>query len=109
MPGSSPEDVARGTTPHNSSGPSRVPSGTCSTYAGGDSITQSTTSGTVFFLNTNFLQIQYDLETNWITTDFQKPENQDAKVAHIMWYGSHGVMNRRKQGILFSIDTTIAA
>lgn len=77
--------------------------------ASGDSITQSTTSGTWWSVNTKFLQIQYDAETNWITTAFQKPEDQDAKTAHILWYGAHGTFNRRKHGLLFSIDTTLTS
>lgn len=74
--------------------------------AAGDSATQSTASGTWYMLNTKFLKLKYDSQTNWITTPFTKPENQDAKVAHIMWYGALCVSNRRKQGVISAIDTT---
>lgn len=77
--------------------------------AQGVSATQSTTSGTWYNLNTKFLQIQYDAETNWTTTEFQKPVNQDAKVAHIQWMGALGCNNRRKQGVIGGIDTTITS
>jgi len=39
-------------------------------------------SGTLYMLNTNFLDVTYDNETNFINTPFQKPENQDAKVSY---------------------------
>jgi hypothetical protein len=63
-------------------------------------------SGTMYFLNTNFWSIHYDRETNFINTPFVRPENQDAKVAHIMWYGAMGSSNRRKQGVVGGIATT---
>ncbi len=34
---------------------------------------------------------------------------QDAKTAQILWYGTVGVNNRRKHGVLSDIDTTITA
>lgn len=70
---------------------------------------QSATQGTIVALNTKFIQCKYDTETNFITTEFKKPTNQDAKVAHIMWLGAMGLMNRRKQGVLFNINTTLVA
>lgn len=75
----------------------------------GDSETQSTTSGTWWNLNTQFFQIKVHSGTNFATTPFVKPENQDAKVAHILFLGGVGVSNRRKQGVIGGIDTTIAA
>ena len=47
--------------------------------------------------------------TNFTPTPFTKPENQDAKVAHILWLGAVAVSNRRKQGVVGGIDTTIAS
>lgn len=75
----------------------------------GGSETQSTTSGTWWMLNTQFIGCKVDRETNFTNTPFQKPENQDAKVAHILWLGGIGVSNRRKQGVMGGIDTTIAS
>jgi hypothetical protein len=65
--------------------------------------------GSIFFINTKFFSVHYDAETNFINTPFQKPENQDAKVSHIMWYGASAVSNKRKQGVMGSIATTIAS
>jgi hypothetical protein len=77
--------------------------------ASGASTTQSTTSGTWYMLNTRFMKMVYDNETNFITTEFKKPIDQDAKVAHILWYGAFVVSNRRKQGVAGSIDTTVTS
>lgn len=77
--------------------------------AAGDSITQSTTSGTLWMLNTKYFEIQYFPDVNFTPTAFMKPENQDAKVAHIMWNGGLGVSNRRKHGVMGSIDTTVTS
>jgi len=75
----------------------------------GGSTTQSTTSGTWFMANSNFLEIQYDSETNFISTNFITPENQDASTAHILWLGAVLTSNRRKHGVAGGIDTTIAS
>jgi hypothetical protein len=75
----------------------------------GGSVTQSTTSGTWFMLNTKFFSIKVHAGTNFAPTPFQKPENQDAKVAHILWLGAIGISNRRKQGVMGGIDTTLAS
>jgi hypothetical protein len=62
-----------------------------------------------FFLNTKFIQFIVDSQTNFITTPFVRPENQDAKVAHIMLYGNLVCSQRRKQGLLYGVDETISS
>lgn len=76
-----------------------------------DVATPSTTitKGTIFALNTKFLGVAFDKERNFTPGPFVKPENQDAKVAHIQWTGTHWVSNRRKQGVMGNIDITIAS
>lgn len=76
---------------------------------GGATTVQSTTAGTLVALNTKFWQVQYDPETNFRQTGFDRPINQDAKVAFIQWYGAMLMKNRRKNGVAFNIDTTIVA
>jgi hypothetical protein len=75
----------------------------------GTTTVQSTTQGTWLMLNSKFFQIKYDNQTNFMTTPFVKPENQDAKVAMIQWMGASGVTNRRKHGVLSDIDTTVTS
>ncbi len=77
--------------------------------AAGGSATQSTTSGTWYMLNTKFWQIQYHARRNFVPTAMKTPNNQDARVSHILWLGGAGVSNRRKQGVMGSIDTTITS
>ena len=64
-------------------------------------------SGTWYMLNTQFFGIKYFLDFE--PTSFIKPENQDAKVAHILWHGGMNCSNRRKSGVMKGIDTTIAS
>lgn len=72
-------------------------------------VAQVATKGSIYFLNTNFWTIKYDKLTNFMTTPFERPVGQDAKAANILWYGGACVSNRRKQGVLWGIDTTVAA
>ena len=75
----------------------------------GGSVTQSTTSGSLVSLNMKFFSVKVHSGTNFAPTPFQKPVGQDAKVAHILWLGAVGCSNRRKQGVVGGIDTTIAS
>jgi hypothetical protein len=77
--------------------------------AAAGSVTLSTSQGTLYMLNTQFFEVQVQGSRNFASTPFVKPENQDAKVAHILWLGAALCSNRRKQGVMHSIDTTIAA
>ncbi len=74
-----------------------------------ESATLSTTKGSLYYINSKFFGVKYDSQTNFLTTKFQKPENQDAKTAHIMWYGLSRTNNRRKLGVMYGVDTTIAS
>jgi hypothetical protein len=67
------------------------------------------TSGTWYMLNSKFFKMKVHTGTNFTPTPFAKPENQDAKVANILWLGGVGVTNRRKHGVMGSIDTTVAS
>jgi hypothetical protein len=72
-----------------------------------NTVTPLTGVGTALFLNTNFLHVKYDTESNFVATPFIKPVNQDARVAHILWMGNLCVSNRRKQGVWFNIPRTL--
>lgn len=69
--------------------------------------TSTATYGTALFLNTKFLAVKYDSETNFVNTPFQKPVDQDAKIAHILWMGATTVSNRRKQGVWIKIPRSL--
>jgi len=64
---------------------------------------------TFFMLNTKYINLIVDSQTNFITTPFTKPENQDAKVAHILVYGNMTCSNRRKQGVLHGVSQSITS
>src|SRR3990167_1779527 len=66
-------------------------------------------TSTFYFLNTKFLYFYVDSQTDFITTPFTKPENQDAKVAHIMTYGNLCCTNRRKLGLLYGVSQSITS
>lgn len=72
-------------------------------------VAQVTTKGSVYMLNTKFWKIKYDKQTNFYTTPFERPTGQDAKIAHIMWYGASCLSNRRKQAVGWGTDTTMAS
>jgi len=63
----------------------------------------------IFFINSEAMSFVTDSETDFITTDFVRPENQDAKVAQVMWMGATTVNNRRKLGTMNSISHTITS
>lgn len=77
-------------------------------YAG-TTDTTTTTGGTAYFLNTQFFRLRYESSTNFVMGPFQKPVNQDGKVAHILWMGNLTCSNRRKQGVLGKIARDIAS
>jgi hypothetical protein len=52
-------------------------------------------SSHLFGLNTNHLWLCYHPERNFITEPFQKPINQQVKVARILWMGAFGSSNNR--------------
>jgi hypothetical protein len=70
-------------------------------------LTPNTGVGTMYFLNTKFISVKYDDQTNFVATPFMKPVNQDARVAHILWMGNVCVSNRRKQGVWFNLPRTL--
>lgn len=73
-----------------------------------DAIGTVTTSN-VHMLNTDFIEFYSDSQTDFITTPFVRPENQDARVAQILWMGALGVSNRRKHGVCYGIAQNIAS
>jgi hypothetical protein len=67
------------------------------------------TTGTAFFINTNFYKLIIDSETDIVTTPFVEPENQTAKTAKVLFMGQAACMNMRKMGVLKRISQYIVA
>jgi hypothetical protein len=64
---------------------------------------------TWYMLNSKFIKLKVHSKTNFSTTDFRRPVDQDARTAQIMWRGAVTLSNRRKHGVMGSIDSTIAS
>lgn len=54
--------------------------------------------GQMFFLNENYLSFRHHRKRNFVFEGFQKPVNQDAAVAKILWLGALTCSNRSRQG-----------
>ena len=71
--------------------------------------TAAITTGSAFFINTNFFKLIIDSETDIVTTPFVEPENQTAKTAKVLFMGQTAVSNLRKLGCLWGISQSIVA
>jgi len=56
--------------------------------------------GMMFFLNEKYLQFRHHRKRNFTFEGFQKPVNQDAAVAKILWLGALTCSNPSRQGII---------
>ena len=75
----------------------------------GSTIVQSATSGTWYMLNSQFMRFKVHARRNWNQTEWKTPVRQDAKVAFIYWMGQLMISNRRKHGVMGSIESTITS
>ena len=66
-------------------------------------------NGTEFHLNSRAMEYVVASRRNWTQTPFVRPENQDARVAQLLWAGQVCLNNRRKHGVMYDIDNSIAA
>jgi len=71
--------------------------------------TASLSYGTAFMINTKFYKLVIDTETDFVTTPFVRPENQDAKTAQILFMGNSTVSNLRKLGVGVGISQSIVS
>jgi hypothetical protein len=71
--------------------------------------TVTQTYGSWYMLNTESFQIQAYAKKNFAPTNMQTPENQDARVSHILWYGGLTCGNRAANGVIGKIVETTAA
>jgi hypothetical protein len=61
--------------------------------------------GTMFFLNSRWLELVVDSESNFVATPFEEPVNQTAIFSKILFMGQLMVTQRRKMGVYFDIDS----
>lgn len=69
--------------------------------------TAAVTYGTAFFINTNFMKLVIDKESDFTTTPFLMNQNQTAKVAKILFMGNLTCSNLRKCGAARGIAQNI--
>lgn len=62
------------------------------------------TGDSMLFLNSKYLKLVMDRESNFVTTDFIEPENQTAKVAKVLAMFNVTCCNRASLGLLHGID-----
>ena len=64
----------------------------------------TSTKGNMYFINSKYLEWTVDEKSDFISTPFVRPENQDAKVAQVLFMGNLVVSNCRKLGVIHDID-----
>lgn len=74
-----------------------------------DNGTTALTTGTAYFLNTQFYKLIIDEQTDFVTTPFIEPENQTAKTAKVLFMGQTSVSNPRKLGVCYAISKSITS
>ena len=57
----------------------------------------------MFFLNEDYLALYYHADENFRFEPFQKPVNQNVKVAKIYWMGALGSSNNRLHGLMSAV------
>lgn len=65
--------------------------------------------GTMFFINTKFMKLIIDSQTDFATTEFVEPENQTAKVAKVLFMGQLASFNQRKHGVMYALSGNIVS
>jgi len=62
--------------------------------------------GMMFFLNESFIQFRHHRKRNFKFEPFQKPLNQDARVAKVLWLGALTCSAPRYQGIITGLPSS---
>jgi hypothetical protein len=62
-------------------------------------------AGEMYFLNEKYLSFRHHRKRNFAFEGFQKPVNQDAAVAKILWLGALTCSNRSRQGKITGLST----
>ena len=72
-------------------------------------MTGTDSAAAAYYVNTESVEFITDTETDFITTDFVRPTDQDATTAQVLWMGANTVNNRRKNGLHYGVSKTITA
>lgn len=73
-------------------------------FKGADiSYDDNATSGVIYAMNSKYLNFVVDKQTNFVTTPFVRPNNQDARTSQILFMGNMTLNNSRKVGKLTGI------
>lgn len=59
--------------------------------------------GRFYFLNEGFIKVILDSGTNFVSTPFIRPHNQDARTSQILVMGNMVVTNRQRHGVIYGI------
>lgn len=65
---------------------------------------QDCTSGDIYFLTKQYLNFVIHSRRNFVMTEFQKPENQDAKVAQLLLMGNLTTNRRDAHGVIAGLS-----
>ena len=65
-------------------------------------------AGEMYFLNENYMGFRHHKKRNFAFEGFQKPVNQDARIAKILWLGALTVSNPSMLGRIAGLATTYA-
>jgi len=60
----------------------------------------------MFFLNSDFISLVVDSQTDMVNRPFMESDNQTAKSALVLFMAELLCTNRRKQGVFYGLQTT---
>ena len=69
--------------------------------------TVATGKGTAYFLNTDYMKIRYEVDSDFVNTPFMRPVDQLADVSYIVWRGAITLTNRRVHGVMGNIPRSL--
>jgi hypothetical protein len=61
----------------------------------------------LYFLNENFIKLYVHPKDNFKVGQWQKPINQEGRIARVTWTGQLSTNNRRRHGIMTAIDPAL--
>jgi hypothetical protein len=76
-------------------------------FAGNLDTSVATGKGSAYFINTDFVKIRYEKDSDFVNTPFMRPVDQLADVSYIVWRGAVTLTNRRTHGVIGNIPRTL--